>query len=501
MRSALGVFALTAVVSLVAVPLFRLFALRIGLVDNPDGRRKLHDGRVAVSGGVPVYLTAVLGIIIALIVPNRWRETLLAHPDFLMGLLGGTAVIVLVGVIDDSRGMRGRQKLLGQIVAAGILVATGLKIDSIALFGNTYHLGIMAAPFTMFWLLGAINAFNLIDGVDGLASSVGLIISLGLAGLVAIPGSENQAYAIIAIALAGSLAGFLVYNFPPARIFLGDSGSMLIGLTLGAMAIRCSLKGPATAALVAPTVIWVIPIFDVAMAILRRKLTGKSLYETDRGHLHHRLIARGVKGPKLLLGVGLLCIIACGGAIASMYQGNDYVALGTAVLIIMILVISRSFGHTELGMLARRMRRLAASFVPHQRIRAMGKEPIQAHLQGHREWDQLWGLLTDFADRDNAETIELNVSLPALNEEYHAKWSRSANANSDELPIFRADLPLVYAGAVAGRLRVAGSPDDSTPVCEWVQELMRGLRPCEERMLTLIEAIEPESSGVLQQAG
>lgn len=501
-KSALGVFALTAVTSLILVPLFRQLALRIGLVDNPDGRRKLHRGRVAVSGGIPVYLTALIGVAAVLIIPSSSGQALAEHPEFLLGLLGGTAVIVLVGVIDDSRGMRGRQKLLGQIIAAGVLVGSGLVIQKISLFGHLYDLGIMAVPFTMFWLLGAINAFNLIDGVDGLASSIGLIIALGLAGMAAMPDSQNQAYAVIAVALAGSLAGFLVYNFPPARIFLGDSGSMLIGLVLGAMAIRCSLKGPATAALVAPTVIWTIPIFDVAMAILRRKMTGKSVYETDRGHLHHRLIARGVEGPRLLLGVGVLCMIASIGAMIGTSLNNEYLALGSAAVVIMILVLTRSFGHTELGMLARRVRRLAASFVPNDRIREMGAEPIKAHLQGHREWDQLWCLLTDFADRYDIEAIELNVSLPALDEEYHAKWSRSANPNADETPLFRADLPLVCNGVAAGRVRVAGSPDNSTPVCDWAQELMRGLRPFEERMLTLIEAIESEPPAeLLQQAG
>ena len=156
-KSALGVFALTAVTSLILVPLFRQLALRIGLVDNPDGRRKLHSGRVAVSGGIPVYITALIGVVAALLIPSSSGQALAEHPEFLLGLLGGTAVIVLVGVIDDSRGMRGRQKLLGQIIAAGVLVGSGLVIQKISLFGHLYDLGIMAVPFTMFWLLGAIK--------------------------------------------------------------------------------------------------------------------------------------------------------------------------------------------------------------------------------------------------------------------------------------------------------------------------------------------------------
>lgn len=490
MRAVFGTFAITAVLSLIATPIFRMLALRWGLVDKPDGHRKLHENRTAVSGGVPVFLTAVVGVVVALIVPNRWQPTLLADLPFVCGLLAATSLIVLVGLVDDARGMRGRQKLLGQIIAAGILVGFGLEVENISVFGFDLSLGAMSIPFTMFWLLGAVNAFNLIDGVDGLASSLGLIISLALAGMAAIHmNGANGAYAIFAVALAGSLAGFLVYNFPPARIFLGDSGSMLIGLVLGALAIKCSLKEAATAAMVVPTVIWTIPIFDVAMAILRRKMTGKSLYETDRGHLHHKLIARGVEGPRLLLGVGLLCMVAGLGALASMALENEYLALGSAGLVILILVVTRSFGHTELGMLARRMKRLATSFVPNKKLSENGAQPIQAHLQGHREWDRLWDLLIDFAEQFDIESIELNVSMPAIGEEYHSKWSLRTQT-IDERPIFRTDLPLVFEGAVAGRLRVSGFPGDTNSVCAWVEELMGGLKPFETQMLKLIRDSE-----------
>jgi UDP-GlcNAc:undecaprenyl-phosphate GlcNAc-1-phosphate transferase len=465
-----------------------MLALRIGLVDNPDGRRKLHTREIAVSGGIPVYLTALFGVVVALLVPNRWQNVLLADWMFVSGLLASTTLIVLIGLIDDAKGMRGRHKLLGQIVAAGIVVACGLQVDHIAMFGHRVSLGLMAIPFTMFWLLGAINAFNLIDGVDGLASSIGLIISLGLAGMAAMYG--HGAYAIFAVALAGSLAGFLVYNFPPARIFLGDSGSMLIGLVLGTLAIRCSLKGPATAALVVPTAIWTIPIFDVAMAVLRRKLTGKSLYETDRGHLHHRLLDRGLNGKSLLLGVGVLCLIAGLGSMASMALENEYLALGSAMLVIVILVLTRSFGHTELGMLARRVKRVAVSFVPNQKLRDRGSVPLQAHLQGDREWDQLWDLLIDFAERFEVHSIELNVSMPAIGEEYHAKWSPGQVGSSAEVSVFRTDLPLVFEDTVAGRLRVSGYPANTASVCSWVEELMIGLKPFESQMLKLIKAAE-----------
>lgn len=480
MRTIFGTFVLTAVVSLIGVPVFRMLALRVGLVDAPDGHRKLHDARVPVSGGVPVFLTCLLGVLVAILVPNRWAPALIADYQFLIALGLGSAIIVGVGLLDDSRGLRGRQKLAGQALAAGIIVAFGLRIEKIELLGSALELGVLAVPFTVFWLLGAINAFNLIDGVDGLATTLGLIISVGLAIMAVMFG--HGAFAVVAIALAGSLTGFLVYNFPPARIFLGDAGSMLIGLLLGSLAIRCSLKGAATAALVVPTVIWTIPILDVAMAILRRKLTGKSLYSTDRGHLHHCLMARGLHGPRLLLGAGVLSAVAGAGALISMAMKNEYLALMSAGVVVAILVATRSFGHTELAMLARRVHRIAISLVPG--LQDEKKAQVTAHLQGTGEWDGLWELLTEFAERFDIDLIELNVSLPAQGEEYHAKWSRKAGGAEESA--WRSEIPLVVGNSMAGRLRVAGSPQGHDSICSWMGELITGLKPFEAQMVQLV---------------
>ncbi len=487
MRAVFGTFALTAVLSLIATPLFRLLALRLGLVDHPDGRRKLHDRVIAVSGGVPVFLTVVIGIVATLVIPNRWQSILLADPAFLLSLLAAAGLIIAVGVLDDWKGIRGRQKLLGQILAALlVVVAGGLRIDRIEVFhAEPLELGLLAVPFTMFWLLGAINAFNLVDGVDGLASSLGLIISLGLAGMAVMFG--HGAYGLIPVALAGSLAGFLVYNFPPARIFLGDAGSMLIGLLLGTLAIRCSLKGPATAALVVPTAIMTLPILDVSMAILRRKLTGKSLYETDRGHLHHCLIAKGFSGRQLLLSAGILASITAIGAMISLTLKNDYVAVMSAALVVLVLIVTRSFGHTELYLVAKRLRSLASSFVPSAKLADSGVQRLDtSHLRGSIAWDDLWESLTDFADEHDLECVELNVSVPALDEEYHAKWLR--RHESQEVPPWRTDIPLTSDGMAVGRLRLAGLPVQGTSVCDWIGELTMALRPIEAQIRELVAA-------------
>src|SRR5262249_14448388 len=205
--------------------------------------------------------------------------------------------------------------------AVTIVISSGLVVERVRLFHYHLEFGLLAIPFTIFWLLGAINALNLIDGMDGLLTSVGLIISAAIAVMAAYQG--HWMAACMAVALAGALLGFLVYNFPPARMFLGDSGSMLIGLVIGVLALQSSLKGPATVALTAPAAILAIPIFDTAAAILRRKLTGRSIYTTDRGHLHHCLLGRGLSTRVVLLCISSFCLLTGLGALASLAWGNE----------------------------------------------------------------------------------------------------------------------------------------------------------------------------------
>ena len=196
--------------------------------------------------------------------------TLIWYPDllkstahdvtFLVGLFvsgGGVAL----GVIDDRFGMRGRQKLLGQLVAASILLPTGIIIREASVFGIHISFGDLAPLVTLLALVGAINALNLIDGVDGLACTTGIVLSLSIAAATFIYAGRPDGL-LISMVLAGGLSGFLIYNFPPARMFLGDSGSMLIGLILGAVALKCSLKEYTATALLMPTAIWAIPLFD-----------------------------------------------------------------------------------------------------------------------------------------------------------------------------------------------------------------------------------------------
>ncbi|MCA9025734.1 MAG: undecaprenyl/decaprenyl-phosphate alpha-N-acetylglucosaminyl 1-phosphate transferase [Planctomycetaceae bacterium] len=485
MNTLIAVSSIAFLASALITPIVRMFAFRIGMVDRPDGVRKLHKTPVPLGGGVAICLAFSATFIGLLTFPSYWRGVFLENWNYYVGLLASAACICLVGLLDDSINLRGRQKLLGQIAAIAILISSGLVIRKFTIFEWSVDLGVLSIPFTAFWMLGAINALNLIDGVDGLATSIGLVFSLALATMAFVTGHQPDAY--VALALAGSLAGFLIYNFPPAKMYLGDAGSMLIGLVVGALAIRSSLKGPATVALAAPTAVWAVLIFDVSMAIVRRKLTGRSVYTTDRGHLHHTLLQRGFSGTRIVVWVGMLCAFCGAGALASIVYQNDLLAIGSAFAVISTLVLTRFFGHSECALL---VRSLKAFFISVLRLPAGGErkhEPFSSRLQGNREWDSLWERLTDYAERFDLSMVQLNVNLPALHEEYHAVWKRKHGAEQDQM--WHATLPLVCQdGHAIGRLRLAGLAEPGVELSQWMSDLILGLHSFEEQVQQLAAA-------------
>src|SRR5262249_36899268 len=217
-------------------------------------------------------------------------------------------IILVIGFIDDTRSVGPRLKLLGQTLAVLTLYAGGIRIQTVDVLGLSIDLGFPGArlnlfglPFdlalpsflvTLFWFLGCMNVWNLIDGMDGLATGVGLLVS-GTLTLVAIH-NENFEVAVLAVALAGSLGGFLLYNWHPACIFLGDSGAMLIGLLIGVIGVRGSMEGPSAISILFPILAMGLPISDTAMAIFRRWVRNLPLSAADRRHVHHILIGLGL---------------------------------------------------------------------------------------------------------------------------------------------------------------------------------------------------------------
>jgi UDP-GlcNAc:undecaprenyl-phosphate/decaprenyl-phosphate GlcNAc-1-phosphate transferase len=453
----LGLFAASLAGMLALTPFARLFAARVGLMDAPDGRRKIHPVPIPVAGGLAILVTSLTVICVALGLFEPLRALFAPSAGPMIGLLIGAVVICLVGVVDDRGRLRGRHKLVGQGVAVLVVMACGVRVEAVHLFGLRVDLGGAGSwLFTTFWLLGAINSLNLIDGMDGLLGSVGTIICLGVAAMSAWLGYWPEA--CVAAVLAGALVGFLCFNLPPASIFLGDAGSMVIGLVIGVLAIRSSIKGPATVALAAPTALLIVPILDTTAAILRRKLTGRSIYTTDRGHLHHVLLDSGLSRPMVLLLVSALCFLAIAGAMASIACQSEALALTSAAAVVAILVATRLFGHVELVLVLKSCGALARSVAG--RPSADGHQ-VHVRLQGSADWSDLWGRLLDCAGPLNLRSLVLDVNAPAVHEGYHARWARGdAPPGVEETNVWSADLPLTASGKAVGRVVLSGYTDD-----------------------------------------
>lgn len=278
-----GVFLLT--------PGIKKFAEIIGAVDEP-GNRKVHTRMMPRMGGVAIYLgfTAMMFVFAQ---PLGMTE---------IGLLLGCAIIVIAGILDDVFNLSPKIKLGAQVLAASVLVYFGITVNFITHpFGDVVFLGIFAVPVTILWIIGITNALNLIDGLDGLASGTALIAAVTMAVVALIEG--HFLVAGFALILAAAVLGFLPYNFFPAKIFLGDSGSMFLGFTLGALAVQGMTKGAAFISIFIPIIILGIPIFDTLLAVIRRYRNHRPIFEADKEHLHHRLLDVGLSHKQTVLAI------------------------------------------------------------------------------------------------------------------------------------------------------------------------------------------------------
>ena len=496
MNSPIAVAGLTFLTTLTLTPLVRFCAIRLGVVDRPDGRRKLHSRAIPLGGGVAIFCGLAIAAGVLLLGPASGRQILDQHHHFLIGLALSSFVICTVGIVDDRIGLRGRHKLAGQIAAAGILIFFGFHVQTIQFFGWEVSLGLLAIPFTLMWLLGTVNALNLIDGMDGLATSVGIIMSLAIAGASTLQG--NAFDASLALMMCGGLLAFLYFNFSPARMFLGDAGSMLIGLTLGVLAIRCSAGTSGSVALFIPVALWAIPFFDVGIAILRRKLTGRSIFSTDRGHLHHVLLQRGYSCRAALLAISLRCAAVAVGAIAGVVYENDLIAAASVVGVTGSMVATRLFGTAECGLLARRLKAFLYSFLLMPDASNGHTRQICTHLQGTQRWDDLWTTLVAYGERFDLTALHLNVNVPSIHEEYHASWNRKASHDPSRL--CETQLPLMANDRTVGRVRIIAEPVHRDSICGWMQELIDGLKPVESQLLSLLVA-SPQSNPTASRPG
>ncbi|MDR3270768.1 MAG: undecaprenyl/decaprenyl-phosphate alpha-N-acetylglucosaminyl 1-phosphate transferase [Peptococcaceae bacterium] len=318
-------FVIALAVTVVLIPVAILLAKRTGAIDYPGGRR-VNKKPVTRLGGIAIYLGFWLAIL--------WTQEI---DQDLLGLLLGSLVIFSAGLWDDIRGLRPLYKFCWQIVAAVILLIFGFNMGSFSLpfvgqiFLSGIAFGLLGALLTIIWLVGMINTVNILDGLDGLASGICLIVALLL--FWSAQQISNYPQAIEAahwtMALAGAALGFLIFNFNPSRLIMGDSGSMFLGFTIGAISLYGLLKTATILGLIFPLLILALPLFDVVFAIIRRKVRGKSITKADRGHLHHRLLDAGLTQRQAVL---LLYMISGAFGLAAVLLAKGYWILAVILL-------------------------------------------------------------------------------------------------------------------------------------------------------------------------
>jgi UDP-GlcNAc:undecaprenyl-phosphate GlcNAc-1-phosphate transferase len=348
MYSFLFLAAISSIICLLLTPLCRNIFLRAGLLDQPDHVRKTHAKAIPRIGGIPIAIAYVGSFGLLLVSPFQSGFVLEQYLPLVWKLLPAVGLIFATGLIDDLIGLKSWQKLLGQVAAALCAYWGGVQVTGIA--GHLTH-SLLSLPLTVAWLVICANAFNLIDGVDGLATGLGLFATLTT--LIAALLQGNWALAVATAPLAGALLGFLRYNFNPASIFLGDSGSLLVGFLLGCFGVLWSQKSTTLLAMTAPIMALAIPILDVCLSIIRRFLRQQPIFGADRGHIHHRLLDRGLSPRNvalLLYGVGGLA------ALFSVAQSLAQTHLSLVVLALFIAAIGifvGSLGYVEFGVAGR----------------------------------------------------------------------------------------------------------------------------------------------------
>jgi UDP-GlcNAc:undecaprenyl-phosphate GlcNAc-1-phosphate transferase len=341
--------------ALILTPLVIRSAGALKLYDSPDDERRMHDQPVPRLGGIAVYLAAAAVVCLLFIraaplfiTPGPAGD---AQIRFLTGAFIGSALLFLVGLVDDIRGLSAGIKFVGQLAAAAIAYYFGANLDTIAMgYGQGISTGFLQFPLVLLWIVGVTNVFNFIDGLNGLAGGVAVVAcaAIFIAGLAL----GNFSVLLPAVALAAAMLGFLRYNFPSARIFLGDSGSLSVGFLLAVLSLQASRGQYGAVILVIPLLALFVPLIDGLLAILRRWLRKAALSGADARHIHHRLLALGISPPKAAMLLWALAAAMAGFglliALTAPFVATSVALLGLVALSVLIIYGTNLLAYHEL---------------------------------------------------------------------------------------------------------------------------------------------------------
>jgi UDP-GlcNAc:undecaprenyl-phosphate GlcNAc-1-phosphate transferase len=384
----LGLFGFLAALNV--TPLVRDLAVRFGIVDHPDNRRKLHRHPIPRVGGIAIFISYLLAFA-ATAFGFLDIHTVLPGGSMGIGIFASLVIVFGTGLLDDLINLKPWQKLGGQILAAGTAYASGVQLHIFR--GHPLEIW-FSLPFTIIWLIGCTNAFNLIDGLDGLAAGVGLFATVTT--IIAALTQQDLGLCIATIPLAGCLLGFLRYNFNPASIFLGDCGSLSIGFFLGCCGVLWGQKSATLLGMAAPLMAMAIPLLDVCVSITRRFLRNQPIFGADRRHIHHLLLDRGLTPKRTALLLYGICAIAAAFSLLEAAFRNQLGGLIVIAFCAAAWIGVQHLGYSEFGLATRFFFKGTFRQIIDVQFRL---QQFERSLTEARSLDQCWqGLQKGYAD-------------------------------------------------------------------------------------------------------
>jgi UDP-GlcNAc:undecaprenyl-phosphate GlcNAc-1-phosphate transferase len=488
----------------VLTPVIRDLVRKAGILDHPDRDRKLHAHPIPSLGGLPIAIAVVGSLASFYFFETKSTPIFRSVIGQILPLIPAAGLIFVIGVLDDIYDLRPWQKFAGQIAAASWIYAYGFRVSSIAgtELGSSHW---VLFPLTVFWIIACTNAFNLIDGVDGLASGVGFFATVTM--LVAAVMQGNQELLLLTAPLAAALLAFLRFNFNPASIFLGDSGSLLIGFLLGAYGIIWSQKSATILGMTAPILALGFPFAEATISVTRRFLRGAPLFQGDRGHIHHRLLDKGLS-PRKVAVISYAAAGVCAGV--SLLMSTPEVREKGVILILFCLASWLGFqhlGYTEFGSAGRlivggMMRKLVAADV---RIRSFNME-----LDKAESLEECWQLTLEALHDLGFDHAELWIAGRAG--EPMPRWRNSLTEGAEQFPqseCWTLEIPL--ADGFNDRLTISRHLDRGEgyllvhPIVETVRRVFPGriekYRASNDRERPSLGAQQPELKSKSRAAG
>jgi UDP-GlcNAc:undecaprenyl-phosphate GlcNAc-1-phosphate transferase len=402
MRSAAIAFLLSVLCAAILTPVVRRLAHRFGALDHARSARKIHGQAVPRLGGVAIVVAFYVPLLGILLARSGVGEGLKHEEHFALGLFLGGVLIAGLGVYDDIRGAGATKKFLVQFLVAGMMYGLGFRVDAIANpFGSAIALGWAGLPFTLLWVVGVINAMNLIDGLDGLAGGVALF---AVTTIFLVSVQNGQPLMILFTAsLAGSILGFLFYNFNPASIFMGDTGSMFLGFVLATSSIRTNQKASTTVAVLIPIITLGLPILDTLLAMSRRAVRGRPLFRADKEHIHHRLLGLGLTHRQAVLVLYGMCLLL--GAVALVLTCTNSAVI--TVTLLAVLAGSLFFFLRRLGYIRFELNHLLSDQRRRNRVLRAAVRPFTERLRRASTTEGIWEVVRDVVPVFEAGSVSL----------------------------------------------------------------------------------------------